>query len=336
MKNTPGTGERFSSRTDRQWRPILTSRLGPVGTHFNERGPKWKKLLYKKQPYPDNYTDEWFLSQLKRNTAIAKYPYWKLVDDFTLIVFHLSNILLVILAFTGIYRNHWSAVWPATISSCITVLGYFIWRRLNNQVIVKQYGDFKGPTNGRVPISQSGSQIKSFLLVIFSIAVFSPVLMSLTGSTSSDSIWALSFILCIFNAICHDYAVDVTVTQYRPILSTNISLTNALVLASRLRSTSQVFYFILFAVEVNILLPLFDFSIRKNKSWFAYHKVLVACLLCVVYYMMIELVGWTILVLWLSAQAGIAFAIPSYFLFLQKYKNEIQGPWDTANPVLSK
>lgn len=216
------------------------------------------------------------------------------------------------------------------------MLGYFVWRRINNEVIVSQWEDINGPSGGRLPVSQSGSQIKSFLLVIFSIAVFSPVLMSLTGSTSSDSIWALSFILCICNAIFHDYAVDVSITQYRPILSTNISLTNALVLASRLRSTSQVFYFILFAVEVNILLPLFDFSIRKNKSWFAYHKILVACLLCVVYYMIIELVGWFILVLWLFAQAGLAFAMPSYFLFLQKYKNEIQGPWDTANPVLNK
>ena len=50
--------------------------------------------------------------------------------------------------------------------------------------------------------------------------------------------------------------------SYRPIVSTNISLSNAIVLASRLSTTLDVFLFVLFAIEVNILLPLFDAKIR--------------------------------------------------------------------------
>ena len=32
-------------------------------------GPRWQKILYERQPFPDNYTDHTFLIGLKRNGA---------------------------------------------------------------------------------------------------------------------------------------------------------------------------------------------------------------------------------------------------------------------------
>jgi len=265
----------------------------------------WKKLLYLQQPYPDNYTDTSFLSQLKRNTTVAKYNYGKLVADFSLIVFHLSSLFLVLLIFTGVYLYQWNLLIPLLISSVLSIMGLIV--------------------------SQS-ENLKSYFVVIFMLLIVSPVLKSLTRSTSSDSIWALSFILFVANTLFHDYAM--TGHEYRPILSTNISLSNAIVLASRLNSTSQVFLFVLFAIQINILIPLFDALLRKS-NYTILHYTLFFVVFNIVNFLFYNLLGLKVLLLWWASSASILFLMPAYFLFLQKYKNELQGPWDTAKPILN-
>lgn len=59
--------------------------------HRHKKRP-WKKLLWVKQDYADNYTDSSFLSQLKRNSTVVTYSYWRLFRDFSLIGMHLSVI----------------------------------------------------------------------------------------------------------------------------------------------------------------------------------------------------------------------------------------------------
>lgn len=273
----------------------------------------WKKLLYQNQPFPDNYVDESFLSQLKRNETVRPYKYWELVNDFSLILFHLTNLTLVILIFVSIYRFDWDSTYIVASSSIITLTGYILWEL-------------------RLKVHSKVLKIKSFILVIFMFLLLSPVLKSLTRSTSSDSIWSISVILSMFNLIFHDYAMNVHMPFYKPILSTNLSLSNALVLASRLNSTWQVFCFILFAIQSNTLLPLFDFSLRRYSP--VLHYLLFTGLTLVVEYLMIQLSNVNVFLLWSSIQIFILFMLPGYFLFLQRYKNELSGPWDIAKPVL--
>ncbi|KAK6459020.1 phosphatidylinositol N-acetylglucosaminyltransferase subunit C [Scheffersomyces xylosifermentans] len=286
----------------------------------------WKKLLFLNQRFPDNYTDSSFLSQLKRNTAVANYSYVKLVQDFSLIVFYISSLLLVVLMFTGIYLYQWSSMLPTLASSVLSILG-FITLRISE-------GDSRGESKTKEKLN-----MKSFILIIFILLILSPVLKSLTKSSSSDSIWALSFILCLSNTIIYDYSMssttsDVSRHQYKPIISTNISLSNSIVLASRLNSTSQVFFFVLFAIQMNILLPLFDYNARRNKL-VTLHWLVYFVLFNLVNYLITHLLGVKFLLYWLVCVIGIVFLMPAYFLFLQKYKNELQGPWDIAKPVIN-
>ncbi|KAL6454564.1 gpi2 Phosphatidylinositol N-acetylglucosaminyltransferase GPI2 subunit [Candida maltosa Xu316] len=195
----------------------------------------WKKLLYLQQPYPDNYTDKSFLSQLKHVQPPRKYSFWELAEDFSLIVFYLSCILIVNLMFIGMYVNNWDPIIPTLITTTISFFAFIF-------------------------LENSTMNLKSLMVIIFILLIVSPILKSLTKSTSSDSIWAISFMLCLANALFHKYSVE---TSYRPILSTNISLSNAIVLASRLNNTLEVFAFVLFAVEINVLVPLYDAKIRQ-------------------------------------------------------------------------
>lgn len=290
----------------------------------------WKKLLYLAQPYPDNYTDPCFLSQIKRNTTVAKYSYWHLVDHFSLIVLHLATIVLVELTFIGIYDRGWDPVVPVVIAAAGVLVGMVAWDRVTGQktALFAQ--------NSPKPKVDQWTTLRSALVVVLIVLVLSPVLKSLTRSTSSDSIWALSLILCLFNMLCHDYAMDPHLAPYRPILSTNLSLLNALVLASRLSSSLHVFCFVVFAAVINILVPLYDVGIRRRNPASLLHKIVVFVFCSAVCVATTYLFGPGLVLVWLVTMAGIALMLPAYFLWVQQYKNELQGPWDPAKPIIHR
>lgn len=290
----------------------------------------WKKLLYLAQPYPDNYTDPCFLSQIKRNTTVAKYSYWHLVDHFSLIVLHLATIVLVELTFIGIYDRGWDPVVPVVIAAAGVLVGMVAWDRVTGQktALFAQ--------NSPKPKVDQWTTLRSALVVVLIVLVLSPVLKSLTRSTSSDSIWALSLILCLFNMLCHDYAMDPHLAPYRPILSTNLSLLNALVLASRLSSSLHVFCFVVFAAVINILVPLYDVGIRRRNPASLLHKIVLFVFCSAVCVATTYLFGPGLVLVWLVTMAGIALMLPAYFLWVQQYKNELQGPWDPAKPIIHR
>jgi phosphatidylinositol glycan class C protein len=133
-------------------------------------------------------------------------------------------------------------------------------------------------------------------------------------------------------------------------LSTNAALMASTVLASRLPSTGQVFSLTLFSIEVFGLFPVFR-RYARQKSWRG-HVALTSLLV-------IGAGGGVGLILghggdgdgfwdwpWKSGLlgtvigvlvTGLAMGGCSWWLIgLQKYKNEIHGPWDPARPVIRR
>lgn len=137
--------------------------------------------------------------------------------------------------------------------------------------------------------------IKSALLIYFTLLGLSPILKSLTRSTSSDSIWALATWLLIINIFFFDYGglhippktgrvslTNGTLTKgsalapahggsgsappFPSSLSTNAALMASTVLASRLPSITHVFSLTVFSIEVFGLFPVFRRHLR-HMSW---------------------------------------------------------------------
>ncbi|GMG34179.1 unnamed protein product [Ambrosiozyma monospora] len=260
----------FDKRHGRQQHPFL---INDSGSHQHLSNNKknsrkhmqqqqkqpWKKLLWIKQDYDDNYTDTSFLSQLKRNSTVVNYSFLSVVRDFFLIVLHLSVIMSVILVFYGIYQLHWNPVTPTLVSTITTMLCFIIYvitlniQRSRELIALQKYKieqlsmstrarrirNVSGPSSrssspfagldnrsragfsnislnnnnsGNVNSTTSASfsnldleqylmepkppslisTLKSSVLILLSLLTFSPVLKSLTNSTASDSIWALT------------------------------------------------------------------------------------------------------------------------------------------------
>ncbi|MCJ1293305.1 hypothetical protein MMC34_004859 [Xylographa carneopallida] len=88
----------------------------------------WKKLLWVKQNYPDNYTDPpTFLSHLQRNPRLLPYDFWPLVADSTVIVQHVCSVAIFVCCFAGIIQEQISPVSVVGWGSACTVLGWVFW-----------------------------------------------------------------------------------------------------------------------------------------------------------------------------------------------------------------
>lgn len=189
------------------------------------------------------------------------------------------------------------------------------------------------------------STIKSAVLIYFTLLALSPILKSLTRSTSSDSIWAMSFWLLTINIFFFDYSGAWAGVYKFPVasLSTNAALMASTVLASRLPSTGQVFSLTMFSIEVFGLFPVFR-RYARHRSW-RYHVVLTVLLVLGAGGGVGMILGgdenaWP----WRSGLLGmvvgcliaaVAMGGCSWWLIgLQKYKNEIYGPWDPARPII--
>ncbi|KAL2161348.1 hypothetical protein VTH06DRAFT_8570 [Thermothelomyces fergusii] len=218
--------------------------------------------------------------------------------------------------------------------------------------------------NGRAYVRLS--TIKSAILIYFTLLGLSPILKSLTRSTSSDSIWAMSFWLLAINVFFFDYSGGSGGSssssssggsgggggggggggKRMPVasLSTNAALMASTVLASRLPSTGQVFSLTLFSIEVFGLFPVFRQCARR-RSW-RYHVALTVLLVLGAGAGVGMILGddrpagwpWKRGLLGMLVGcliAALAMGGCSWWLIgLQKYKNEIYGPWDPARPII--
>ncbi|ODQ82760.1 hypothetical protein BABINDRAFT_159273, partial [Babjeviella inositovora NRRL Y-12698] len=302
----------------------------------------WKKLLYLRQPYPDNYTDTSFLSQLKRNLTVEPYYHLKVIHDFSLQLSHWNCLSVVAVIFYGFYTYDWSPLRvfiPVSVLSIVTAttcLGY--------QAVFRY--------------------LKPTVIIIFITLVLSPVLKSLTKSTSSDSIWALSVFLNIVNLISHDYfsnpyyiadspdSASPKPSKLMTTFSTNVLIANSILLASRLRSSLAVFFFITISIQVNGLFRAFDLFVIKGQGTASgrfrnvetgrvnrkgvFHWTALTFTVTALSRAIFLMCGPLIMTHWILANMAIIIGGPSLFLYFQRFKNEIQGPWDPAKPILLK
>jgi phosphatidylinositol glycan class C protein len=111
------------------------------------------------------------------------------------------------------------------------------------------------------------------------------------------------------------------------------------VLASRLPSTTHVFSLTLFSMEIFGLFPIFRRQLLA-RSWLGHLTLTIQLTMAAWGGVFMTLTGgghgsFIAGVLIGSSLTFICMGICSWWLIgLQKYKNEIHGPWDPARPVI--
>lgn len=135
------------------------------------------------------------------------------------------------------------------------------------------------------------------------------------------------------------YGILINLSRFPASLSTNAALMASTVLASRLPSTTHVFSLTLFSIEVFGLFPVFRRHL-KHVSLVGHIATTILLVMCAGAGVGVTVSGGR----WAAAIVGCIFGsiivvlgmgICSWWLIgLQKYKNEIRGPWDPARPVV--
>ncbi|ORY05479.1 phosphatidylinositol N-acetylglucosaminyltransferas-like protein subunit C [Clohesyomyces aquaticus] len=322
----------------------------------------YKKLLWFKQPFPDNYTDEaTFLDHLQRNPRLQPYEFWSLMADSTVIVQHIASVAIFCCAFVGIYSKGVAPVSVVSWASFFTVLGWALWDYWVGQEEAEAaktaaleeasaaigyypsgyHGPYVDSTSSLSPRNQQRlATAKSALLIYASLLGLSPILKSLTKSTTEDSIWAMSTWLLCINVAFFDYGGG-TGAHLPASISTNSALMASTVLASRLPSTTHVFSLTLFSIEVFGLFPIFRRQLR-TISWRGHLTLTIILVILACGGVFVTLTGggrgaWIAGVILGGSATFVAMGGCCWWLIgLQKYKNEIHGPWDPARPVIRR
>ncbi|KAI9308486.1 phosphatidylinositol N-acetylglucosaminyltransferase subunit C, partial [Cunninghamella echinulata] len=284
---------------------------------YNPNKPPWRKLLWVKQDYPDNYVDGTFLDELQKNVNVREYNYWTMVYQSGIITQHISSVVIFIAIFINLKVHTLSAKQLIWTSSSLTSLGYLFWN-----IIVKTH-----------PIKR-GRVLKSAVFFFSTLLGLSPILKTLTSQISHDTIWAMTVYCFLANVLSHDYAPQSRTRVKIPgSISTNAAIFASVLLASRLDTNLDVFSLLSFAMEWFALFPIFRRHLQDLHPKLSITLSTIMQSLCIILYLNISK---AIVILYLMGFCFLTFICPYWLIFIQKYKNEIHGPWDEARPRLQK
>ncbi|GAA5838076.1 hypothetical protein JCM11251_004701 [Rhodosporidiobolus azoricus] len=309
--------------------------------------PPFRKILYIRQPYPDNYVDASFLADLKRNVNVHPASLPHLLRQTIPITQHLSSTLLFIVIFVRLSRSTLSS--PSLLLVCAVLAIFF---RLWATAIGETHAGWIGGGRGAVPLA--------------ALYLLSPALKTLTRATTSDSIWALSGGLFALNLLLGDYrsiptqspfslsalsplrllrtsspypsheltqAQGTTMARRSPLPST-VSLTAALsgstVLASRLSSNTSVFSLLLFSFLWFGPFPLLRSSLTLRPTLLLTWALATVALVGL---RGLEAPGATALAaVGLFGTSVVAPLVRGWLAV--RYKDKMSGPWDVVPPQL--
>ncbi|KPV72771.1 uncharacterized protein RHOBADRAFT_46366 [Rhodotorula graminis WP1] len=318
-----------------------------------ERAPlaPYRKVLWLRQPYPDNHVDASFLSDLQRNVNVHPASLPALLRQTVPITQHLSCTFVFLAVFIRLSHGTLSS---STLLVACAVLSAAL--RLWSWLIGEATSLF-GTTNsggGGGDRATTTTATAAPLIPLVALYLLAPALKTLTRATTSDSIWALSGTLFALNALLADYraiplsstlrwsrdraapttspATTTTTTMARrAALPSTISLTAALsgstVLASRLSSNSSVFSLLLFATLWFGPLPLLRSSLPFRPT-LALTTALAGAALVLLRSTHTGATPWAAAVL-LGTSVG-APLVRGWLVI--RYKDRLSGPWDAAVP----
>lgn len=272
---------------------------------------KWKKVLYKDQNVPDNYVDESFLMEMRKNIYIRSYKYWDLVQQTTIIVQQLCVVIFLIVSWWALDEAFITPMGLLYVLFPLSISGF-----VGNIILTTREGS---RSSGLL------TSTKTAVVILCLTDFLSPILKTLTHTISTDTIYAMSVFMIIGHLLFHDYRLgDAPISRA---LSLNMSFFSSVCLASRLESSQHVFSFIIFALFLFGFWPMLQRSLRRHMSWL---MTPLTILLCLISFSLLTLVHVATSILFLILVCFISFVCPRYLMSLQVHKNNIYGPWDEA------
>jgi len=287
--------------------------------------PPWKKILYAKQPYDDNYFDDnlFFLQGLERNINIVEYEYFDVVKDSAVVTLQVTTVALFCMSVEYVYSGRLALPWMIFLGFFLTVAGFIVRVFFTSETSLFTAESW---TNGKIL-----ADIKLLLLVFVAVWMLSPLLRTLTQPFSDDTILALSVALFTIHLFTQDYAYMSGLSKnYTAPVSLNAAIFASVLLVSRLPSVFHVYSVICVAIELFALFPILR---RSLKVYSEQLSLVVTWSLAAAAALLLMPIGTVVTLVYVISILFITFVCPYWLTRIQRYKNTIHGPWDEAVPT---
>eukprot|EP00658_Telonema_sp_P-2_P018664 TRINITY_DN17315_c0_g1_i4.p1 TRINITY_DN17315_c0_g1~~TRINITY_DN17315_c0_g1_i4.p1 ORF type:complete len:339 (+),score=65.05 TRINITY_DN17315_c0_g1_i4:50-1066(+) len=280
--------------------PVLES-MGRGERYVEER---WQKVLWKCQSFEDNYVDkDTFLNSLVTNVGVRPFQYWCMARG--------SMKLIRVISGVALFGFTFALCWSNTISSESLLVG-------DATLLILAIGYLMHNRNSSV-------DVRSMFILFLTLIALTPVLHTLTRDWHDDTILALSIAcLCV-----HLLGTSTSGSAYS-VTSLNAAIFASVMLGSRLQSNELVFGFLLLAMEIFGLLPIFSQQLEEES------QLKLTLLLAMVGTIALFPLSKFVCMGHLLTVLCVAFVCPLWLMYIQRYKSLIQGQWDEAVPIIGK
>jgi phosphatidylinositol N-acetylglucosaminyltransferase subunit C len=159
----------------------------------------WRKILYERQPFPDNHVDVTFLSSMVTN-ANLRFPRFRALAFDTLVISQqISVVVLFLVVFYHFFSGSISVRVLIIIDAALLLIGFGIRSILEEELDLQM-------DKIRLFASYLASNSKRLFVFVSILFALSPVLKTLTRSYSSDTIYALTMGFCAIHIFLYDYS----------------------------------------------------------------------------------------------------------------------------------
>ncbi|KAL1505115.1 hypothetical protein AB1Y20_008874 [Prymnesium parvum] len=280
--------------------------------------PHWRKVLYERQPYPDNYTDKSFLASVLTNANQVQLSFPRLVMDSAVVTRQVCAVTVFCVFFLHTYYARLSAATLVVIELLLLLAGWCGQRRVLQGASWRQM----------LRDATFASEARQLALLVCWLLSLSPLLGTLTRTWSDDTICALTITLFLLHLTLHDYAYASHYTnRFRGTLSLNAAVFASVLLAARLPSTSLVFAVMALAVQIFVLLPAQWRLLSRSMS--GMQEAISTGMLVLLTTAMLAFSN-VLVIIYLSCILVISLLCPWLLVHLQHKKADISGPWDAA------
>ncbi|XP_066143454.1 phosphatidylinositol N-acetylglucosaminyltransferase subunit C isoform X2 [Euwallacea fornicatus] len=206
----------------------------------------WRKVLYEKQGYPDNYTDQGiFLQDLRKNVNFKAVSFFEACLGASLVLQEFCIVVLFIIIFFSII-NEWVEPYEVLCASSIVSLMGLVYYRVFF------------PEGRKHAL---GHDIRTILTFTAFGQLFSPVLHTLTNTVSTDTIYTMAFFMFFVHFIFYDYGISAAIVSRS--LSISAAMFGSICLCSRLSSASEAFVLLTVSTQVFVLSPILRRDLKK-------------------------------------------------------------------------
>ncbi|KAJ1019850.1 hypothetical protein NDA13_006073 [Ustilago tritici] len=294
-------------------------------------------VLWRKQPFPDNHVPASFLSDLRTNSQIILPSLGELMIASLRLSARFLSVVLFALLFVHLHLG--------TLDSemlLLVILSVSLLSALLSSLLEKGKNEDREGRKGRGGRSKTVSTALTKLIMGLVLLAVSPVLRTLTESTTSDSIWALSTVLFFLHLALADYTSPSPQQGGKKLsdtLSFNAAISASVVLASRLNSNTETFTLLTLAI---VLFAPTNSSSAPKGSWggvgrFSLLYLVTMATTASLLFLKVGEKRWVgVVVAWTNLVVGFVSVVCPYWIkYAQGWKMEISGPWDPAEPILS-